>query len=307
MGRGTGKSGAVIGPRARVAIQWSTRVADVALVRLSGAQSSPSLARPLASLAETTRLVQKAAERLATGKRINRAADDPAGMIAADALRVREREIERTLQALDFNSARLSAVEAGKSVVQDLLVELEGHLVAAANTGGLSEEERQAHQDQADQILAAIDFLGQTATFNGQAILQDVSAAQLGRRPVTDPQTGEEITVSLADLSSGGRLGLAGEQASLAQEVLRGAIGEVATARGGIGIAMRDIDSRRRTLLTEYESVAGERSRIEDADVALETAELIRAQALQSAAGFMARFAMEQQSRAMRLLLGPVR
>lgn len=110
-------------------------------------------------------------ERLATGLRINRGADDPAGLIASETLRS---EIAAIGQAID-NSARannvISTAEGALNEVSALLLELQALIVSSANEAGLTDEEIRANQLQVDSILASIDRIGQTTTFGGLKLL----------------------------------------------------------------------------------------------------------------------------------------
>lgn len=110
-------------------------------------------------------------ERLATGLRINRGRDDPAGLIASEIMRA---EIRSTQQAI-ANSHRvnnvLSTAEGALSEVSALLLELQALIVEAANDAGLTEEEISANQLQLDSILDSIDRIGNTTKFGGKKLL----------------------------------------------------------------------------------------------------------------------------------------
>lgn len=115
-------------------------------------------------------------ERLATGLRINRGADDPAGLIASETLRS---EIVAIGQAIE-NSARannvISTAEGALNEVSALLLELQSLIVSSANEAGLTDEEIRANQLQVDSILASIDRIGQTTTFGGLKLLDGAKA-----------------------------------------------------------------------------------------------------------------------------------
>ena len=84
-------------------------------------------------------------QKLATGQRINRGADDPAGLITSENLR-------SALAALDAESQRLeradmvaATADAALSEMGDMLIEAEAKVIANANSAGMSEEERAAN------------------------------------------------------------------------------------------------------------------------------------------------------------------
>lgn len=110
-------------------------------------------------------------QRLSTGLKINRGADDPAGLIISERLRS---EISGITQAVD-NSERASSViataEGGLSEVSDLLSSIKGLVVEAANTGALSDEERQANQLQIDSAIESITRISNSLSFGGLKLL----------------------------------------------------------------------------------------------------------------------------------------
>ena len=110
-------------------------------------------------------------QRLSTGLRINRGADDPAGLIASEGLRS---EIAGIDQAID-NSQRASNViataEGALGEVASLLLNVKALIVEAANTGAISPDEIEANQLQVDSAVESITRISNTTTFNGLKLL----------------------------------------------------------------------------------------------------------------------------------------
>lgn len=110
-------------------------------------------------------------QRLSTGLRINRGADDPAGLIISERLRS---EISGLNQAVN-NSSRASSVisttEGALSEVSDLLSSIRALVVEAANTGAVSDEERKANQLQIDSAIESITRISNSASFGGLKLL----------------------------------------------------------------------------------------------------------------------------------------
>jgi flagellin len=110
-------------------------------------------------------------ERLSTGLRINRGADDPAGLIASESLRS---EISGIKQAID-NGQRASNViataEASLSEIGALLLNVKDLVVEAANSGALSREEIEANQLQVDSAIESITRISNTTTFAGLRLI----------------------------------------------------------------------------------------------------------------------------------------
>lgn len=110
-------------------------------------------------------------QRLSTGLRINRGADDPAGLIVSERLRS---EIKGLTQAID-NSERASSViattEGYLAEVTDLLNSIKNLVVEGANTGGVSKEEVEANQLQIDSAIDSITRISNVASFAGLNLL----------------------------------------------------------------------------------------------------------------------------------------
>lgn len=213
-----------------------------------------------------------AIERLTTGKKINRASDDPSGMVAASGFKVRQVEITKKLEGFEFENARLGATEGGLSVLQDLVLELQGLAVAAANTGAQGQDEAKSLAAQAEGVLEAINHIAQTTMFNGDQILIGYTTNKLG-----------------SVISDGERRGMDSFAALLvddpeaAQKLADGAVGSIAGDRAAIGLRLKRNDSQMNMLREEFEGNAGVLSLIEDTDYAKEAAELVRSQLLEQA------------------------
>ncbi len=122
-------------------------------------------------LAKSQRTLSDTLEKLSSGLRINRGADDPAGLIASEGLRS---EIAGIQQAID-NSQRasnvISTAEASLNEVASLLLNVKELIVEAANTGALSPDEIQANQLQIDSAIESITRISNTTTFAGLHLL----------------------------------------------------------------------------------------------------------------------------------------
>mgnify|MGYP005847580337 CR=1 FL=1 len=122
-------------------------------------------------LARTQKTLSETLQRLSTGLRINRGADDPAGLIASEGLRS---EISGINQAID-NSQRasnvISTTEGALNEVANLLLNIKSLVVEAANSGALSPEEIAANQLQIDSAIESITRISNTTTFAGLKLL----------------------------------------------------------------------------------------------------------------------------------------
>src|SRR5215210_400570 len=115
--------------------------------------------------------VNKSLERLSTGLRINKGADDPAGLIASENLRLEKAGIAQAIDNAGRASNIIGTAEGGLTEVSSLLTELQQLVSQAANTGGLSEEEKAANQLQVDSILSTINRIAGSTAFQGAKLL----------------------------------------------------------------------------------------------------------------------------------------
>src|SRR5437764_11573591 len=122
-------------------------------------------------LSKSQKTLSDTLQRLSSGLRINRGADDPAGLIASEGLRS---EISGINQAID-NSSRASNViataEGSLGEVASMLLNIKSLVVQAANSGALSQDEIAANQLQVDSAVQSITRISNTTTFAGLHLL----------------------------------------------------------------------------------------------------------------------------------------
>jgi flagellin len=130
----------------------------------------PSLIAQGRMFTNTTDL-QTRLERLATGLRINRGKDDPAGLIASEILRS---EIAAIGQAIENSQRAINVISTAEGAINEtsrLLLDLRALIVNTANEGALSQEEVHANQLEIDNILASIDRIANTTSFGTKKLL----------------------------------------------------------------------------------------------------------------------------------------
>ncbi|UCC28689.1 MAG: flagellin [Phycisphaerales bacterium] len=158
-------------------------------------------------------------ERLSSGLKINRGADDPAGLIVSERLRS---EIAVVRQAIDNSSRAINVIattEGALDEVQALLTDIQALLVEAANSGAFSDEEMAANQLQIDNAIDSITRIANTTTFAGRKLINgeldyvtsgvvwteladvDVLAAKFGSRPYVSVDVEVLLSAQKAELS----------------------------------------------------------------------------------------------------------
>lgn len=267
--------------------------------------------------------------RLSTGKRINRAADDPSGMVASEGFKATLAKLQKSIEARERENLRLSAQDGGLGVLNDLSLELEGLIVQAANGAGLSDGEKQGIREQIAGVIEGINTVAATTIYNGEQILAGFSAGMLGqtvRSIETTDENGDsveqQVNYSLASLSSGGAVMGQGQVqtddgpatvldifsadgAELAQEIVQSVNNALSTKRGAIGNQINANLAMIRVEQTEFENVAQANSLIEDADFAKEISNFIRSNTLEQASQQTLLIARDQSAQtALQLLQG---
>jgi len=151
--------------------------------------------------------LSKTLERLSTGLRINRGADDPAGLVASERLRSGKEAITSAINNAERANQIVNVAEGGLQEVSSLLLEVQGLVSEVANTDGLSTEEKEANQTQIDSILQTIDRIAATTSFgstkllNGNLDFQVTSvAATVNDFKINGAKIGEGSTVAVKAL-----------------------------------------------------------------------------------------------------------
>ena len=154
-------------------------------------------------LAQSQKAMNTTLQHLSTGLRINRGADDPAGLIASEGLRS---EISGINQAID-NSSRasnvISTAEGSLNEVASLLLNVKSLVVQAANTGALSADEIAANQLQVDSAVQSITRIANTTTFAGLKLINgSLDYITSG----VDPTTVKALDISQANFGTRGTI-----------------------------------------------------------------------------------------------------
>jgi flagellin len=110
-------------------------------------------------------------ERLSSGLRINRGADDPAGLITSEALRAEKAGINQAINNSQRASNVIATAEGALNEVAALLINIQELTVESANTGAISAEEVEANQLQVDSAIESITRISNTTSFAGLKLL----------------------------------------------------------------------------------------------------------------------------------------
>ncbi len=239
------------------------------------------------NLSSTNGQMGKSLEKLSSGFRINRAADDAAGLVKSERLRS---EINGTRQAVSNAQDGISFVQTAEGAlgeVHSILQRVRTLAVDAANTATSDGVPQQA---EIDELLAELDSIGSRSTFAGNQVFQDYSSTSLtfhvganagatNRMQISDDLTLASADVFGADLSA---IDVTAD-ADAAITALDTAIGNVSTTRSTLGATQNRMEHTIANLQVAQENLSASESRIRDTDMALEMVEFTRNQIMAQA------------------------
>jgi len=122
---------------------------------------------------------QRSLERLSTGLRINRASDDPSGLVISERLRAQVRGLSQAVDNSQNASNMIGTAEAALSEVHTLLLGIRESALFAINSGGSSPDQVAAEQDSVDNAIGAIERISATTRFGARPLLNGVSGFQV--------------------------------------------------------------------------------------------------------------------------------
>ena len=184
-------------------------------------------------------------QRLSTGLRINRGADDPAGLIVSERLRSELRGLDQAVKNSERASSVIATTEGYLAEVSDLLNSIKSLVVEAANTGGMSKEEIEANQLQVDSAIESITRISNTASFAGLQLLNGsmeyitsgIDMSKVEGAKIHGAQFGNQdnmqVQVEVVGAAETGSLFLAGGSGGASGELLSSVTLEVA---GNLGV-----------------------------------------------------------------------
>lgn len=151
----------------------------------------------------TTASQAKATEKLSSGYKINRAADDAAGLAISEKMRKQIRGLtQASLNAQDGISA-VQTADGALNEVHDMVQRLTELAVKAAN-GTLSESDRDAVQNEVDQLVAEIDRVSTTTKFNETYLLRGANGSVSGSLTYTKAAASLNVTTGFWQTNSYG-------------------------------------------------------------------------------------------------------
>ena len=245
------------------------------------------------NLGMTSLVFSKSVEKLSSGLRINRAADDVAGLGISEKLRAQVRGYNQSVRNAQDGISLIQTGEGALVEVHSMLQRMRELAVQASN-GTLSTADRDSIGVEAKALWDEIARVSNTTKFNGVSLLSAAGTVSLQ----VGPEAGQTISVTLtavtttsldnvgtdiADFANDTAGSVTAAIASAAITQLDTAIVTVSTARGKFGAAQNRLEHTIASLSVAAENLAASESRIRDLDVAEEMVNFTKTQILQQA------------------------
>jgi flagellin len=234
--------------------------------------------------------LQAAFEKLSSGLRINKAADDAAGLSISQGLTSQINGLTQAVRNAQDGTNVAQIADGALATVQKILQRQRDLAVQAANGGSQDAAAQAAAQSEIVNLNTQLDNIAATTAFGGTKLLDGTYTAAVGVFQVGANNTAaEQISLALtaADATTLGVSGVnvgttAGAQTAIG--TVDAAIAAVSAARSQIGATQNQLNYTISNLQTTIQNVTASRSNITDADLATEVTAMSQAQILTSAA-----------------------
>jgi len=235
------------------------------------------------NLVNTSGALAKSMEKLSSGYRINRAADDAAGLAISEKL---QSQIGGLDQAQRNAQDAVSLVQTGEGAMQEVTSMLQRvrDLAVQFNNGTLSASDKAAITAEVSQLCAEISRIGSDTEFNGIALLTGTASItfQVGAND------GETISVTATQLFGSGSTykvdsGIFNFGATVTLASIDSAIQNVSDARADLGAVQNRLEHTLNNLSNYEENLTASESNIKDVDMASEMVTFTKLQVLQQA------------------------
>src|SRR4051812_41180517 len=234
------------------------------------------------NLSHTESKLATSMERLSSGYRINRAADDAAGLAISERLRGQINGLEQSQRNVQDAVSLVQTAEGSLTEVHAMLQRVR-ELAVQYKTGSLSTADRTAIQSEVYQLASEIERIGQSAEFNGIKLLNSSQTIsfQVGA------QDGQTITVSTVSLGSTSGVGSTyfalSSTGSTDISEIDSAIDNVSAQRAQFGAVQNRLEYTLQNAAIYQENLTASESRVRDVDMAAEMVQFTKLQILQNA------------------------
>jgi len=251
-------------------------------------------------------------ERLSSGYRINKAADDAAGLAISENFRAQVKSYNQARRNANDGVSMLQVAEGAMNEVSNILTRMRELTTQSANDT-LIARDRSFLNSEYSSLKAEVDRISEVTEFNGTFLVNgNLSSGGVDFQIGLEATTNDRLNVTLADIDTSS-IGSSGTtvnstdvssktNARTAMNVLDDAINDIAQQRSNIGAHQNRLNSTIVNLSNAAENISASNSRIRDVDVASESAVMTRNQILSQAGSSMLAQANQQPNMALQLL-----
>ncbi|CDO35575.1 MULTISPECIES: flagellin [Novosphingobium] len=253
-----------------------------------------------------SKMLSTSMERLSTGKRINSAKDDAAGLAISTSMTSQIKGMSQGIRNANDGISMAQTAEGGLSEVTNMLQRVRELTVQASN-GTYSADDRTRMKTEVTQLQSQITDVLDNSEFNGNKLFDGTA----GTAGVVKIQVGANATDTI-DMTFSNVKGGTGMTAALAVDPtalaagdlasLDTALDEVSTVRANLGASQNRLESAVNTMTANVTNLSDARSRIEDADYSSETTAMAKSQILSQASTAMLAQANQSQQSVLSLL-----
>jgi len=243
------------------------------------------------TLSGATEAQSKTFQKLASGNRITSAGDDAAGLAISENLRSQIRSMSQAERNASDGISFVQVAEGGLNEIGNMLVRMRELSVQAASDT-IGDKERAFVNQEVQSLAGEIDRIANVTNFNGTSLLNGESPKELQFQVGTHKEESgsdrltfnpNEYNVRSEALGIDGMDYTSTDGARDAMDKVDSAMSRVSETRAKLGATQNKLHSTVSNIQVTRENLQAARSRIADADVATETAEMTRGQILQQA------------------------
>ena len=226
------------------------------------------------NLSTVTKAQASSTEKLSSGYRINRAADDAAGLSISEKLRSQIRGLDKAASNSQDGISLVQVAEGALNQTHSILQRMNELATQAANDTNTSTD-RDSIQQEMDQLTSEIDRIRSTTQFNSMNLLD---GSFTGMRLQVGALSGQSVSISITNMNAS-TLKISGltvssfSAAGAAMASIQAAINSVSNMRSKLGAIQNRLEHTINNLQTTSENTSAAESRIRDVDMATEMVE----------------------------------
>ena len=250
-----------------------------------------------------TDALQKSTEKLSSGYKINRAADDAAGLSISEKMRAQIRGLDKASDNAQDGISLIQVAEGALNETHSILQRMNELATQAANDTNTSTD-RTAIKAEIDQLTSEINRIQSTTQFNTQNLLDGKFT---GKNLQIGSLKGQTIKISISNMNAA-TLGVSGltvdknSTAGISMSKIQAAIDKVSTQRSNLGALQNRLEHTINNLDTTSENTSAAESRIRDTDMADEMVRYSKNNILSQAGNSMLAQANQQTQGVLSLL-----